>query len=411
MPETAVPIVIQHINLDIVPGKIPPIAYVSEYDTGRRIVISLLRDGHPLSKDTNLSIKVEGTIGKHGFSENATWANDGDDVVVNLEESMTSVKGRVWTKIKLINQSGQQISTCGFWLDVDRAGVEAETIIEAKGFHEQIKDAVESVMDEKGYFIDSSLSTSGSAADAKATGDTIRANAFTRSAKLTLMKAMQHVVWYDDNDMPEVFREMYDSIMVPSTFKRVKSIKSAGNSYFIAENISLPAEIEVRIRAQLDAAPSSIQDVFGATDGTNYCSFLSYESTNGYIGTWLGNNGSAFVNASNPYGRVIDSVSNYDGTNLSFNVRLDDASYGALSTQNHSAFTKVYGFYGGYNRTERSFKGLIERVEIMNSEKEYVACFIPVVRLSDNVAGLYEPQSGWFYWSAADPFIAGDDIV
>lgn len=145
MPDVT-PIVLQQIDLDIVPGKTPPIVHVSEYDTGRQILVNLFKDGYPFGTNSieSYNVKVEGSIGKYGFSENAAWADDAEGVVaIHLTEAMTAIHGRVWTKIKLIKSESMQISTCGFWLDVDRAGVEANTVIGAPGFEEQISEAVD----------------------------------------------------------------------------------------------------------------------------------------------------------------------------------------------------------------------------------------------------------------------------
>lgn len=151
MPDET-PIVLQQIDLDIVPGKTPPIVHVSEYDTGRQIFVNLFRDGYPFGTNSieSYTVKVEGTIGKYGFSEDASWASDAEGVVaINLTEAMTAIHGRVWTKIKLIKSESMQISTCGFWMDVDRAGVEADTVIGAPGFAEQIQQYVEDWLEDQ----------------------------------------------------------------------------------------------------------------------------------------------------------------------------------------------------------------------------------------------------------------------
>lgn len=176
MPDTT-PIVLQQIDLDIVPGKIPPIVHVSEYDTGRQILVNLFRDGYPFGSDSieSYTVKVEGSIGRYGFSVNADWADDAAGVVViNLTEAMTAIHGRVWTKIKLIKSENMQISTCGFWMDVDRAGVEAATVIGAPGFEDQVQEGVAAYLELHPVGIvgvDTTLSTQGQAADAKAVGD------------------------------------------------------------------------------------------------------------------------------------------------------------------------------------------------------------------------------------------------
>lgn len=131
MADEALPMILQQVDLDVIPGKKPPVVHVSENDTGRQIVVNLFRDGYPFGSNSieNYTVKVDGSIGKYGFSEDASWASDAEGVVVvNLTESMTAIHGRVWTKIKLISSSGGQISSNGFWLDVDRAGRSDESV-------------------------------------------------------------------------------------------------------------------------------------------------------------------------------------------------------------------------------------------------------------------------------------------
>ena len=137
-------LITHNITLDITPGLIPPVVPVSEYDVGRDFVITLQNRGQPFTIPTGTTAKVEGTIAGHPFSVNATPS--GNTVTFSLTESMTAFAGRAWTKIKL-TQNSKPVSTCGFWLDVDRHGVEAGDVIGSSGFQEQINEGVAAYFD------------------------------------------------------------------------------------------------------------------------------------------------------------------------------------------------------------------------------------------------------------------------
>lgn len=132
--------IIQHdFFVDITPGARPQIIYVSEYDIGRQFSVTLMSGDEVYTIPANTTATIEGTIADHGFTADATVASN--KVYFDLTEDMTAVAGRAWTKIKLTN-SDEPVSSCAFILAVDRAGVEAGTVIGADGFDEQIQDAV-----------------------------------------------------------------------------------------------------------------------------------------------------------------------------------------------------------------------------------------------------------------------------
>ena len=129
----------QTLKLEITPGGVPPKLHVTEYDENMQVVARLFQRGQYYEIPSGTTAKVEGTLAGHPFSADATV--DGSNVTFELTKSMTAYAGRAWTKIKL-TKDGKPVSTCGFWLECDRAGVEAGDVIGAPGFEEQIKDAV-----------------------------------------------------------------------------------------------------------------------------------------------------------------------------------------------------------------------------------------------------------------------------
>lgn len=134
----------QTLKLEITPGVVPPKLHVTEYDENMQVVAQLFQRGQYYEIPSGTTAKVEGTLAGHPFSADATV--DGSNVTFELTKSMTAYAGRAWTKIKL-TKDGKPVSTCGFWLECDRAGVEAETVIGAPGFEEQINQGVAEYFD------------------------------------------------------------------------------------------------------------------------------------------------------------------------------------------------------------------------------------------------------------------------
>lgn len=197
-------------QLDIAPGAIPQVVKVSEYDQNRQYTVTLIDEGGVFEIPSGTTATVEGSIGGNAFSESATVS--GNTITFTLTESMTAKAGDVWCKIKLTKDS-KPIQTAAFILRCDRAGVEADTVIDASGFEEQIADAAGAWLEKQGFSsptvdvqeitgghrvtvtdyqhtdsfdvmdgedgdtvaVDTSLTHSGEAADAKATGDRLTA--------------------------------------------------------------------------------------------------------------------------------------------------------------------------------------------------------------------------------------------
>ena len=138
-------LVYQNLTLEVTPGMIPPVLHVTEYDINMQIDVTFTQRGQPFEIPSGTTAKVEGTLAGHPFRENCTV--NGSTVTFILSEGMTAYAGRAWTKI-VLTKDGLPVSTCGFWLDCDRAGVEADTVIGAPGFEEQINQAVDEYLDE-----------------------------------------------------------------------------------------------------------------------------------------------------------------------------------------------------------------------------------------------------------------------
>lgn len=137
-------LVYQKLTLEVTPGAIPPVLHATEYDINMQIDVTFTQRGQPYAIPSGTTAKVDGTLAGHPFRENCTV--NGNTVTFILSENMTAYAGRAWTKIVLTKDSWP-VSTCGFWLDCDRAGVEAETVIGALNFQEQINQGVAEYFD------------------------------------------------------------------------------------------------------------------------------------------------------------------------------------------------------------------------------------------------------------------------
>lgn len=136
-------------TVNVTPGAMPPVVHVSEYDVGRTYTVTINgENGNAFNIPTGTTATVEGTLNESvGFTQSATISNN--QVSFALSESMTAYSGKAWCKIKL-TLNDEPIQTCAFVLAVDRAGVEAETVIGASGFEEQINQGVAAWLNEHG---------------------------------------------------------------------------------------------------------------------------------------------------------------------------------------------------------------------------------------------------------------------
>lgn len=109
------------INLDVLPGAMPPIVHVSQGDVGRQFSISIYDDtgaAYPLTGKT-LSIvghKGDGNVFQYAIPSSAI---SGNVVTITTEEQMTPVAGKALCEIR-IEQGGTKLGTCNFVMDVEQ---------------------------------------------------------------------------------------------------------------------------------------------------------------------------------------------------------------------------------------------------------------------------------------------------
>lgn len=161
------------ITLNIVPGDVPPVAHVSQYDVGREIRITLLdgSKGFELSPDysyTLVGTKSSGT----GFSYDDILEIENNALTFKTTGQMTVADGPVVCGI-IIMDGDEHVETLSFILEVHKSALTTDTIIDSDDFHSIIQDEVRAYLERTGILIDRYLRVQGAAADAKATGDAL----------------------------------------------------------------------------------------------------------------------------------------------------------------------------------------------------------------------------------------------
>lgn len=118
---------IQKIKLNLVPGGIPPIVHVSQYDIGRPLAFELF-DGlsaATIESGTVIDIRATKPDGT-GFEYTCTWSNNVASIAT--QPQMTVLSGSIECELHLVKDS-QEIGTANFILEVEPAALRGDTDI------------------------------------------------------------------------------------------------------------------------------------------------------------------------------------------------------------------------------------------------------------------------------------------
>ena len=117
----------QSTKLNLIPGGIPEVVKVSQYDVGSRTLVFTLYNGAVPFTAAGLSAQIRGTKpDKHGFAYDATYS--AGTVTCELTDQMTVVAGNVTCELVIIDGS-DVIGTANFILEVERAALSDDTDI------------------------------------------------------------------------------------------------------------------------------------------------------------------------------------------------------------------------------------------------------------------------------------------
>lgn len=109
------------INLDLLPGAMPPIVHVSQGDVGRQFKISIYDDTGAAYSLTGKTLSIVGHKGDGHVFQYAipSSAISGNVVTITTEEQMTPAAGKALCEIR-IEQNGTKLGTANFVMDVEQ---------------------------------------------------------------------------------------------------------------------------------------------------------------------------------------------------------------------------------------------------------------------------------------------------
>lgn len=116
--------------LDLIPGKIPPVVNVNQYDAGYQKTFLLYKGAEPFKITSNMSVTIRGTKGDHkGIADSASYMVGSNLVSVTLTEQMTAVAGPNIFELRIVDTNGLLVGTVNFVLMVEPAALGEDTVI------------------------------------------------------------------------------------------------------------------------------------------------------------------------------------------------------------------------------------------------------------------------------------------
>lgn len=134
----------QDLVLDIVPGGVPPVIDVTQYDTAREIKITLSsRTSASFSLSNNYTYELRGTrANKTGFIDaDAVSMIDSRTLIFTTTGTMTSVAGECRCGI-LIFDGEEHIETINFIMQVHKSSLDLDTIVNSDDFRDLLDIAI-----------------------------------------------------------------------------------------------------------------------------------------------------------------------------------------------------------------------------------------------------------------------------
>lgn len=177
------------INLDLLPGAMPPIVHVSQGDVGRKFSISIYDDtgaAYPLTGKT-LSIvghKGDGNVFQYAIPSSAI---SGNVVTITTEEQMTPVAGKALCEIR-IEQGGTKLGTCNFVMDVeqgpaDMGSLSTSALYMINALFERAQADIDAAAASAATASQKAAEAASSATDASSSANASAASAATATAK------------------------------------------------------------------------------------------------------------------------------------------------------------------------------------------------------------------------------------
>lgn len=124
-------LITQSFTLDLIPGGLPTIVHVSQYDVSRTFVFTLMNGTESYTIPSGTTAKVSGTkYDGHGFLYSATVSTSNGTVTVNATEQMTAAAGPCQCEITLYDSNSNALGSANYVLLVEEAAL-TESAIES----------------------------------------------------------------------------------------------------------------------------------------------------------------------------------------------------------------------------------------------------------------------------------------
>lgn len=121
----------QIVKVNLIPGKIPSVLHLSQYDTGagRPITFSVYDGSQAFTIPSGVSIAFEGTKPDgNGFS--FTCSKSGNNALLtNYTNQMTALSGKIMCQLVFTNTSGGRVGSLPVLMVVTPAGINGDTVI------------------------------------------------------------------------------------------------------------------------------------------------------------------------------------------------------------------------------------------------------------------------------------------
>ena len=131
-------------KLNLVPGGVLPRINVTQYDYGSRALEFIIYNGDQrFTLASGMTARIQGTKpDKFGFDYAATVSTANNKITANLTQQMTACHGDVLTELVIL-KNGERIGTINFILDVQKAGLNDETVVSDTELPDIIAQATE----------------------------------------------------------------------------------------------------------------------------------------------------------------------------------------------------------------------------------------------------------------------------
>lgn len=116
-------------DLDMVPGGMPVVAHLSQYDDDFSLVFNLYAGKGAFTVQSGTTAEIRGTKKDGtGYSATATIDISNSKVTVVGDQQMTAMKGRNIFELTL-KHSSKELNTANFILDIEPAALDRGTIV------------------------------------------------------------------------------------------------------------------------------------------------------------------------------------------------------------------------------------------------------------------------------------------